>query len=71
MPSEQSIKCAPGETERGKLIIRKKKTELKRPIESYEHKDKERVNNPPYGIKCASSFQPFVNQCALMNRRKA
>jgi very-short-patch-repair endonuclease/DNA modification methylase len=28
----------------------KKKTENKRPIESYEHRDKERVNNPPVGL---------------------
>lgn len=28
----------------------KKKTEKKRPIETYEHKDKERVNNPPVGL---------------------
>jgi len=28
----------------------RKKTEAKRPIESYEHKGKERVNNPPVGL---------------------
>ncbi|MFH1738083.1 MAG: DNA methyltransferase [bacterium] len=28
----------------------KKKTEKKRPIESYEHKDKQRANNPPVGL---------------------
>ena len=28
----------------------KKETENKRPIESYEHRDKERVNNPPVGL---------------------
>ncbi len=27
-----------------------KKTDTKRPIESYEHCDKERVNNPPVGL---------------------
>ncbi|WP_072234253.1 site-specific DNA-methyltransferase [Chloracidobacterium thermophilum] len=27
-----------------------KKTNTKRPIESYEHRDKERVNNPPVGL---------------------
>jgi adenine-specific DNA-methyltransferase len=27
-----------------------KKTDTKRPIESYEHRDKERVNNPPVGL---------------------
>ncbi|MCP9443094.1 MAG: hypothetical protein NNA20_10920 [Nitrospira sp.] len=31
-------------------MARKKKTETKRPIESYEHRDKERVNNPPVGL---------------------
>ncbi len=31
-------------------MARKKKTESKRPIESYEHRDKERVNNPPVGL---------------------
>ncbi len=34
-------------------MARKKKTEAnrtKRPIESYEHRDKERVNNPPVGL---------------------
>jgi adenine-specific DNA-methyltransferase len=30
---------------------RKKQTnQNKRPIESYEHRDKERVNNPPVGL---------------------
>jgi adenine-specific DNA-methyltransferase len=28
----------------------KKKTATKRPIESYEHKDKQRINNPPVGL---------------------
>jgi len=27
-----------------------KKTNTKRPIESYEHRDKERANNPPVGL---------------------
>jgi len=34
-------------------MARKKKTETnrtKRPIESYEHRDKKRVNNPPVGL---------------------
>lgn len=31
-------------------MARKKTTESKRPIESYEHKGKERVNNPPVGL---------------------
>ena len=31
-------------------MARKKTTETKRPIESYEHKDKQRVNNPPVGL---------------------
>ncbi|WP_164927078.1 DUF559 domain-containing protein [Chlorobaculum tepidum] len=31
-------------------MARKNKTESKRPIESYEHRDKERVNNPPVGL---------------------
>ncbi len=31
-------------------MARKKKTTTKRPIESYEHKDKQRVNNPPVGL---------------------
>ena len=31
-------------------MARKKTTTPKRPIESYEHKDKERVNNPPIGL---------------------
>jgi len=31
-------------------MARKKKTTSKRPIESYEHKDKQRVNNPPVGL---------------------
>ncbi|MFA4915513.1 MAG: hypothetical protein WC560_02435 [Syntrophales bacterium] len=31
-------------------MARKKTTETKRPIESYEHKGKERVNNPPVGL---------------------
>jgi len=31
-------------------MAKKKKTEKKRPIESYEHKDKQRVNNPPVGL---------------------
>ena len=42
-------------TSRGRceLTARKRKTETnqnKRPIESYEHRDKERVNNPPVGL---------------------
>jgi|GEM_PF-1687292 len=28
----------------------RKKTNTKRPIDSYEHKDKQRVNNPPVGL---------------------
>ena len=31
-------------------MARKKKTESKRPIASYEHRDKQRVNNPPVGL---------------------
>jgi len=31
-------------------MARKKTTETKRPIESYEHKGKQRVNNPPVGL---------------------
>ncbi len=31
-------------------MARKKKTQSKRPIESYEHRDKERVNNPHVGL---------------------
>ncbi|MBC7256545.1 MAG: site-specific DNA-methyltransferase, partial [Chloroflexi bacterium] len=31
-------------------MARKRSTENKRPIESYEHRDKERVNNPPVGL---------------------
>ncbi|RLC97517.1 MAG: site-specific DNA-methyltransferase [Chloroflexi bacterium] len=31
-------------------MARKKKTATKRQIESYEHKDKQRVNNPPVGL---------------------
>ncbi len=32
------------------MMTRKKKTTTKRPIESYEHRDKQRVNNPPVGL---------------------
>lgn len=31
-------------------MARRNKTETKRPIESYQHKDKQRVNNPPVGL---------------------
>ncbi len=31
-------------------MARRKKTESRRPIESYEHRDKQRVNNPPVGL---------------------
>lgn len=31
-------------------MARKKKTDVKRPVESYEHQDKERLNNPPVGL---------------------
>ncbi len=31
-------------------MARKKTTMTQRPIESYEHKDKQRVNNPPVGL---------------------
>jgi adenine-specific DNA-methyltransferase len=31
-------------------MAKRKTTETKRPIESYEHKDKQRVNNPPVGL---------------------
>jgi adenine-specific DNA-methyltransferase len=31
-------------------MAQKKKNDTKRPIESYEHRDKERVNNPPVGL---------------------
>ena len=33
-----------------RLMARKKTTKPRRPIESYEHKDKKRVNNPPVGL---------------------
>ena len=39
-----------GRSNRGDLMARKKKTTTKRPIESYEHRDKQRVNNPPVGL---------------------
>ncbi len=29
---------------------RKNTSNSKRPIESYEHRDKERINNPPVGL---------------------
>ncbi|MER3466257.1 MAG: site-specific DNA-methyltransferase, partial [Armatimonadota bacterium] len=32
------------------MMARKKNTQSKRPIESYDHRDKERVNNPPVGL---------------------
>ncbi|MDN5873750.1 MAG: site-specific DNA-methyltransferase, partial [Sinobacteraceae bacterium] len=35
---------------RQRLMARTKKTATKRPIESYEHKGKERANNPPVGL---------------------
>ncbi len=38
------------ETCRQELMARKKKTTTRRPIESYEHKHKRRVNNPPVGL---------------------
>jgi len=31
-------------------MAKRKKSKPKRPIESYEHKDKERINNPPVGL---------------------
>ena len=31
-------------------MARQKKTETTRPIETYEHSDKKRVNNPPVGL---------------------
>ncbi|MDZ4160143.1 MAG: hypothetical protein U1B80_10205 [Anaerolineaceae bacterium] len=31
-------------------MARKKTTESKRAIDTYEHKDKQRVNNPPVGL---------------------
>ena len=31
-------------------MAKKNASETKRPIESYEHKDKQRVNNPPVGL---------------------
>lgn len=34
----------------GSSVTKKPKKETKRPIESYEHRDKERVNNPPVGL---------------------
>ena len=30
--------------------MKKSKADTKRPIQSYEHRDKERVNNPPVGL---------------------
>ena len=35
---------------RKKKVGTKKKAESKRPIESYEHRDKKRINNPPVGL---------------------
>ncbi len=32
------------------MMARKKKTGTKQPIESYEHRDKQRMNNPPVGL---------------------
>ena len=31
-------------------MARKEKTQTKRPVETYEHRDKERLNNPPVGL---------------------
>jgi len=31
-------------------MVKKKKAKKKRPIENYDHKDKERLNNPPVGL---------------------
>jgi len=31
-------------------MAKKNKTQSRRPIESYEHRDKKRVNNPPVGL---------------------
>lgn len=31
-------------------MAQRKKSDSKRQIESYEHKDKERLNNPPVGL---------------------
>lgn len=35
-------------------MARKKRTENKRPIETYEPRDKQQANNPPAGIKYSS-----------------
>jgi len=55
-----------------------KKDESKRPIESYEHKDKQRANNPPVGLvtpdtdpdagaKKAYAYDPAVPSARLWN----
>ena len=36
--------------EKRKRPMAQKKSQHKRPIESYEHRDKERLNNPPAGL---------------------
>ena len=33
----------------------KRKKSVKKPIEQYEHRDKERLNNPPVGLVSSSS----------------
>jgi adenine-specific DNA-methyltransferase len=47
--SDQSCET-PVNTEKGITMARKKSRSSKRPIENYEHKDKERLNNPPVGL---------------------
>jgi len=42
------------------------KTENKRPIESYEHTDKRRANNPPVGVVTSISWlAPSLTQQIL------
>ncbi|MGQ9663509.1 MAG: hypothetical protein ACUVWX_14445, partial [Kiritimatiellia bacterium] len=43
-------------------MARRKTTTPKRPIESYEHKDKERVNNPPVGLVTPETDQDAGQQ---------
>jgi len=42
--------------ERQVLMARKKKTETQIPVESYEHRDKQRVNNLPIGLLTPDTY---------------
>ncbi len=59
--AKRAVKKATGKNATGRQAVRKKNT-AKKPIESYDHQDKRRANNPPVGLVTPDTDQGAGNQ---------